>query len=256
MLERLTFLLGVCVSVIGWLFTSIAADITSVPVIYFNVAGEIHGVKNSSIVYSAIDVENLSSRFAAPPMKMVIHGTNADGAGCIKDRPDPIGATWTQMAPAPSYRASDPANAGVDFTKAIMPGATFKVLVQIDEGCKIQAGFDVSDNAAGGGNQAVRILTQSYEADINPLSITSANLVACGVSHHVFNFIYNSLRCFFEGCSHDSDAGSADRRLTRPFRRGVDKAVWRGGCDDCHRATERRVGSRVHLFGWAGASRR
>jgi hypothetical protein len=148
MLERMTFLLGISVSIIGWLFSYITTDLTSTPVLYHFMSTKTVGSGTESKLYSIIFVENLSRHAVVPPVTMTIT-TSGPKDGCIKGTPLPEGVLWTKNDSPPEYDKSDPKHASV-----------------IGDDCDVHVNFSFNDGAPNPSNAAVRILSGGIEVFI------------------------------------------------------------------------------------------
>jgi hypothetical protein len=164
MLERMTFLLGISVSIIGWLFSYITTDLTSTPVLYHFMSTKTVGSGTESKLYSIIFVENLSRHAVVPPVTMTIT-TSGPKDGCIKGTPLPEGVLWTKNDSPPEYDKSDPKHASVIF-RNLMPGSSFQVDTPIGDDCDVHVNFSFNDGAPNPSNAAVRILSGGIEVFI------------------------------------------------------------------------------------------
>jgi hypothetical protein len=122
MLERMTFLLGISVSIIGWLFSYITTDLTSTPVLYHFMSTKTVGSGTESKLYSIIFVENLSRHAVVPPVTMTIT-TSGPKDGCIKGTPLPpigddcdvhVNFSFNDGAPNPSNAAVRILSGGIE----------------------------------------------------------------------------------------------------------------------------------------------
>jgi hypothetical protein len=181
MLERLTFLLGISVSVIGWLFGYVTTDLTSTPALYHFVSIRTVGSGTDLKLYSVVSVENLSRHGVVPPVTMTITANGSKG-GCIKGIPVPAGVLWTKDDSAPIFDKDDPRHASVTF-RTLMPGSMFQVDTPVDDDCDVRVNFSFDNSAPNQSVVPVRMLNGGIEVFLikNYLMIFMCLLLSFGV---------------------------------------------------------------------------
>jgi len=160
--ERLTFLLGACLSAIGWLFAYIVADLTNAPVLYYSLSSP----ASTDGLHRDVLIHNLSRHLSSPPMKVIIHGTSDNKAGCLSKAPEISGLTWTFLDHSPEYDSSDTTSATVTFANWISPNASFDIRVPTAANCNVSIAFSLASAAGDASASNVRIITDGAESTI------------------------------------------------------------------------------------------
>ena len=163
MLERMTFLLGICVSAIAALFTYVTQDLTSVPTLDYGIGRAVDSKDLKNPKHVVVTLRNISRREPLPSLKLQISGVDSEDKGCINGQPGVIGSNWTKQDPPAEYDNSDSQHAYVA-VDTLTPGSDLNVFVPVSVDCRISVAFHVEKQEKASASPAnIRIVTSGYE---------------------------------------------------------------------------------------------
>jgi hypothetical protein len=146
MLERLTYLLGICVAVIGWSITQLSASLSADQVVGYSIESKDIG---NSLVAEMVHLENLSRTLA--PQRILVSAVsttpkNSRGIPCVpllEENPQIITPRLVTQVPSDASGRKGFLSIGAEF---LPPGAPLDLYIEHPAGCNVIPMIDIRDS--------------------------------------------------------------------------------------------------------------